>query len=615
MFGFATAAAASFFLVFDPNFLAHAGLVTTDTAVSFGLIATVYAFYLWVETRSLVYLVLTGAGVAITLLSKHSGVVIVPILSLLAIGDAFVQRGFRWAHWKIAARNLAAVAVIGILAYGMVWSGYALRFAARPSGERLPPLFVDRSRIGKLTLSIRQYHLFPEAYIEGLQRARILAKTQVMQMFLFGRVHSRTRWYFFPANMIVRYTAASIALIVLGGLGVKYLFPLHRRELLFLSVPFGVYLLSSMQARIPTGIRHTLPLLSFLLILAAAASIELASRIRWARYVLPCLLVLHAASSLHAYPNYLSYANEFFGGPANAYRSVPWVDLGGAFEQVKTYVDQHPDKPCFLATMFLVEARYYGVRCRQFGGYYSDPAPERANGIVILSSSFLSSSHALEGGMMEPFSRLTPKDRIAGSSMLVYEGDFDLRIAAGATETLNTRRDLADGKFTEALLHGRKAAEITPENAEARYQYCRALVANRITDQAPVECNVARALLFEGKYERIEPSDVVEARNIAAGLTEAVKARSALDDGKVEAALSHGRKAIELAPRTGTAHFEYCRALTASREYKLAEVQCSNARVFMSPKLKGFTLGAPAEWDRRDDIDALLTGVLFPRRE
>ena len=58
---------------------------------------------------------------------------------------------------------------------------------------------------------------------------------------------------------------------------------------------------------------------------------------RWVSYALPCLILLHAASSLHAYPSYLSYANEFWGGPTQAYKYEPAIDWGQAYPQAKDY--------------------------------------------------------------------------------------------------------------------------------------------------------------------------------------------------------------------------------------------------------------------------------------
>ena len=604
MFGLATAIVATILITFEPNFLAHGGLVTTDTAVAFAMLLAIYAFYLWMEKRSVVQMIFTGLAIGICLLSKHSGVAVVPILCMLAVLDPYVQQYYRRPRWKTALRNLRALVLMGLVSYVVLWAGYSFRYSARPNGQRLPPLVVDKTAIGQVVSALRVVHIFPEAYVEGIERARVLADSQLSPMFILGRVHSRTRWYFFPVNMIIRYTVATLVLLVISTFGWKLLGRQRRRELLFIALPAGVYLFAAMQTDIASGIRHLMPLLPLLLILAAAGSIQVARRVRWVRYAVPCLLVFHAASSLHASPNYLSYANELFGGPANAYKYLPWVDFGGALKQVKTYLDQHPNEPCWLGTTFIIDAKYYGVPCRQFGGYYSDPIPPRIDGLVILSSSFLSSANGGRGGVLENFAHLKPKDRIAGSAMLVYEGSFDTTLESGFSELLASRLAMAEGRFKDAMIHARRSTEITPERSDAHFQYCRALVANGMIDQAAIQCRVARTLPDEGKQELLRPEDWVKARQIAAGIIEADEARHDLNDGDTKSALAHAQKAVQLAPGSGTAHFEYCRALTASGQYELASRECSNAQLFMTRgrggPLKSF------DWDRLDEINAIL---------
>jgi tetratricopeptide (TPR) repeat protein len=185
----------------------------------------------------------------------------------------------------------------------------------------------------------------------------------------------------------------------------------------------------------------------------------------------------------------------------------------------------------------------------------------------VLSSLFVEN---MQHEFLRPITRHKPIARIGGSALLVYEGDFDLRKAAGATESYAAWWAMNEGRFETALRHARKGVEIAPENFYVRLQYCRALVANDIFDLAKTECHVTRALLFE--------STKVD-RQTANGLTQAIMARRALDAGRLQSALEHARAAIVLAPKSGTAHFEYCRALMTARD-RGAERECENARVF-----------------------------------
>src|ERR1019366_2649995 len=120
------------------------------------------------------------------------------------------------------------------------------------------------------------------------------------------------------------------------------------REVLFLLIPAGIFLAVCMRSSMIGGIRYLLPAFPFLLIAVAAGCVELARRVRWAHYAVPCLVVLHGISSLHAYPNYLPYPNDFWGGPANAYKSLPGLDTGQAYPEAKDYLERHPAENCWF---------------------------------------------------------------------------------------------------------------------------------------------------------------------------------------------------------------------------------------------------------------------------
>ena len=90
------------------------------------------------------------------------------------------------------------------------------------------------------------------------------------------------------------------------------------------------------------GARHILPLYVFLFILAGAGIAALASQptARWA-WVGAALLAAHIASSLAAFPNFIPYANEAWGGQRNVHNllSDANVDWGQQLLQVKKWQD------------------------------------------------------------------------------------------------------------------------------------------------------------------------------------------------------------------------------------------------------------------------------------
>src|SRR5439155_719726 len=89
MFGTAAGLIAVSLLAFDPTLLAHGALVTTDSIQACFMFAAIYAFYRYVKAPSPGRLVITGLAVGLALASKHSAVLLLPMLLIVAAVDTF----------------------------------------------------------------------------------------------------------------------------------------------------------------------------------------------------------------------------------------------------------------------------------------------------------------------------------------------------------------------------------------------------------------------------------------------------------------------------------------------------------------------------------------------
>ena len=391
MFGFTVAVLATVLLAFDPNILSCSGLVLTDMAVTFAFPFAVYAYYLYFKDRSRGHLALAGVATGVALVAKNSGIVILPVLFLLALSDPFVRSDDKAARWQSAMKNLGRAALICVIAAGVIWTVYGLRFSARPH-LGYDDYWAASAPSSDLIASLHDWHLLPEAYLGGLHGAVGLA-TGDTGPFLFGHLFSHRQWFFFPAVMLVKSTVAVLLLLALSAFGFRYV-SRKRRELLFLVLPAGLFLLVCMSAE-NSMMRHLLPVYPFLFILTAAAMVELARRHRWARYAAPALLLAHAASSLHAYPFYLSYANELFGGPSKLYKRLPYSDTGEGIKEIKAYVARRHPGPCWILTPYQMNPDFYQTGCAPMMSYSTGPwaprpgLPPTLKGTVFVSSTLL----------------------------------------------------------------------------------------------------------------------------------------------------------------------------------------------------------------------------------
>jgi 4-amino-4-deoxy-L-arabinose transferase-like glycosyltransferase len=495
MFGFSTAIVAGLLLIFEPNVLAYGALVLTDVPVTCMLLFAVFGFHQWIRHSTVPLLLLTAFATGLTLLTKHSGVVVVPILGALAITAAFAQAEGNRPTWQLAVRNLLSAALICSLAVGIVWLGYGMRFAAH-SGAQIPPQrsFAPNAA-GRLLFELETHHLLPQAYVEGVSAALALSSPGSVA-FVAGKVYLRAPWFSTPFTFLIRNTTAMLAMIVLSVVGAASVFRKRRCEYLFLLVPMTVYLAVCIHAGSNVSIRYLLPLFPFLLIAVAAGCVELASNVRWVRYALPCLIALHAASSLRACPNYLSYANDLWGGPSQAFRYLPGLDLGQSYLQARTYLEKHPAQNCWLIAGWQWDPTLYDVPCQTFGLYLPHEIPSRVRGTVIVSSTLLTDVRLAEGSIAAPFRNATPTGHIGGSALLVYEGEFDTTVDAAAGESGVANREFSAGHASIAIEHAQRAVELAPASPLTHGSLCFLLAPTRV-DSALKECSAAQSLLLQ----------------------------------------------------------------------------------------------------------------------
>ena len=107
LFGQSAGLLALLLVVFEPNVLANSDLVTTDVGVTCFFLATLYCFYRFARQPSAIRLLLTGVAAGVTLASKHSGILLAPMLLALTLAEiAYAEREQRQADrqdtaWRI----------------------------------------------------------------------------------------------------------------------------------------------------------------------------------------------------------------------------------------------------------------------------------------------------------------------------------------------------------------------------------------------------------------------------------------------------------------------------------------------------------------------------------
>lgn len=380
----------------SPSVLAHARLATSDLAAAGFLLAAVGSLWRLANRVTLARALVAALASAALLLSKYSGLIILPLAALLV---AVVVRARRVTPWRLgpwlggrargAARCVPLAAgglAVGLAVFALLWGAYGLRFEISPEAVAAgsDPVFRPWQQVlssgGVQATAIdwtRTRRLLPEGFLYGW--AHTVYAGQQRRAFLLGE-HSLTGFpSFFPVLFAAKTSPALLGLlgIALGVVGAAARW--RRRGFVVRSAPLwllallyaGVALSSSLNI----GHRHLLPFELALIVLAGAAGHRLARGRWWRRSLVIGALGFMAFESLRIWPDYLAYWSPLVGGPSQGYRiavdsSLDWgQDLTRLAEELAKRRARGDEAPSYLAYFGSASPAHHGIEARRLTSY------------------------------------------------------------------------------------------------------------------------------------------------------------------------------------------------------------------------------------------------------
>jgi hypothetical protein len=341
------------FIAFDPTLLGHAALVKNDLAMSLVYLAVALAAYLTGQKLTAGRLLFMLLAVAVAPCIKFSGLLIAPVLILLLAVRSLIPAPWHYnlftKRGELTTRpaRIAAAAAITLAAaamtFAMIWATYGFRYAPSRDGTldvpkqlaavkyavafeqvgtRLPTQAeADSARVPLAPAIIYwmdQHQLLPQAWSHGFLFTYHTSKSRVS--YLLGNVSNFGWWYYFPLALLFKTPLATLALWLASAIAAIVAVVKHRSALPWwaaccLLIPAGMYLASAMTTNMNIGIRHIMPLLPLLYVMAGCvAAATIAAHTGRHRAMIAAavafLAALTAAEVLRKAPQFLPFFNE-----------------------------------------------------------------------------------------------------------------------------------------------------------------------------------------------------------------------------------------------------------------------------------------------------------------
>jgi len=357
---------------FSPTLLAHGRLVTTDIAAAFGFLIAIFFWLKFLKKPSAKNVFIAGVVLGIALCLKFSLALLFPLLAIVTLVWAFIGPKTLPSRTRHTLKYIGLSIIAGIVALVIIiWPIYYFHTVNYP---------IDRQTNDMKSILASNNFPFKDLFIKSAGNPILRPVSQYMlgllmatqrveggnTVYFLGQVSGQAWKHYFPLMYLLKvplafhiFTLLTLFLWLLAirksklfssfkkfGKKLKDWLIQYPAEFSLLTL-LAVYWTTSIFGNLNIGVRHILPVLPAMYILVSAAFFRLTERMKKrqkkAVYVFVAILVVwYAASSLMAFPYYLSYYNELVGGSKNGYKYAvdSNYDWGQDLKRLADFVEQ-----------------------------------------------------------------------------------------------------------------------------------------------------------------------------------------------------------------------------------------------------------------------------------
>jgi hypothetical protein len=339
---------------FSPNILAHSRLVTTDFGATCFIFISCYHFKDYILDTSLRKLCIAGLFFGLALTVKYSTLILLPIFILYLFCKTLTP--FKKGNFKNlfsnAKQNLIKQAVSLVKNLAVLFTIiYTVLF------------FAYGFRIDAVSLYLNGFETLQAVYFDIPQR---------YISYSLGEYLAHPKWYY-PLLVLLVKTPVPLLILLVLALGT-----LRKRSTTVLSeflliIPAAAIFFTSFLDTETTGLRRLLPIYPFIFVFVTklipnSGSAENKKTIFADQpIILSFSLVItlwYILSSAKIFPDYLTYFNEFTGGPRSGiyYLDNSNIDWGQDLKRLKPYMDEQGIKKIKLIYSGTADPGYYKIK-------------------------------------------------------------------------------------------------------------------------------------------------------------------------------------------------------------------------------------------------------------
>lgn len=387
-YGETAALIAVILLAFSPTVLAHARLVTTDMGAAVGVLGATYCFLHLIRAPARGTFIWAVVSLGLALLVKFNTVLLGPFFVLIAIFYGLDGRWNSRVAWHRAARLFGLTTLVGVVAFVfVVWPFYIVQTLGYPMEKQLADTQSITSHLPDTPLKdiVRwgaDKPIIRAATHWGLGLAMVLQRAGGGNtIFWLGRVVTAGGPGYFPVIYLIK---EPLAWWVLVSMALTALAFHHRRRkadhkrrhwfsdnldewvwILWLAI----YWLVSIRSTLNIGVRHLLPVYPFAILWVSGRLATLIdwlrahdrARLRWFSLAIALLIGWYSFESVRVWPAYLSYFNQFVGGPSGGHNIVTDsnLDWGQDLKRLGQWVEKNEIRKISLDYFGWADPVYY----------------------------------------------------------------------------------------------------------------------------------------------------------------------------------------------------------------------------------------------------------------